>query len=432
MMTYRAFRLFLFVISVGLALPRVVSAQSGTAATSILVIQGDSLRQKGEVNRAIETFRRAIATDSGSALPRFHLAYALLAAGHTPEAIGAFHEGLKRDSTFRDGFRQLGYLYSAEAKDDSAFSSFVLAQRVGQLTARDWLEVGYVQARRGNSAAARDAFAAALADGDSTVRALATRAISDPAITAATPALRARRSMYVEMYAAPLYQTRFSNAIGQGFVRLGLQPVSAKAITPYLSLRLTRDSKSVGGPQPSIFSDNSLVPAAGIKRQAFTAGPTLYAELGPAFILLDDGKGSRIRSDVRVGGYYSKGWYQPHDFRTELYVDASYYSRFDRNVITYLQMREIMTAVQSRAGSVELFARLGGVGDTRRVSYNNAIELAPGVAVVPGPTRRVVISLEYVAGRYLIDAFSGSRASYTDVRAMVVFYAVALPGRARS
>ena len=231
------------------------------------------------------------------------------------------------------------------------------------------------------------------------------------------------------MYAAPLYQTRFDNAIGQGFVRVGLQSPTAAGLTPYLSARLTRDSRSVGGPQPSIFSDNSIVPAAGIKARPFTQGPTLYAEAGPAFLLLDDGKGRRTRSDIRFGGYLSKGWYQSNDLRTELYVDASYYSRFDHDVITYVQLREIMAVRQRRLAGLELFARIGGVGDSRRVSYNNAVEVAPGVALVPGLTRRLVLSLEYVAGRYLTDVVPGSATRFSDVRAMAVLYAVAQPGR---
>ena len=88
-----------------------------------------------------------------------------------------------------------------------------------------------------------------------------------------------------------------------------------------------------------------------------------------------------------------------------------------------------MSVRQRRLFGVELFARIGGVGDSRRVSYNNVVEVAPGVAIIPGLSRRLVLSLEYVAGRYLTEAFPGSATGFSDVRAMAVFYAVALPGR---
>ena len=301
------------------------------------------------------------------------------------------------------------------------------AQRVGPITPRDWVEVGYIQTRRGNVAAAGDAFATAMTEGDSSVRVLAAAAAGNAASGRSAGTASSRGTLYVELYAAPLYQSRFSNSIGQAFVRLGLQSARRGALNPYLSLRVTRDSRSIGGAQPEIYSDNSLVPAAGIKAQPFSGGLTLYAEGGSAIMLLDDGKGSRLRPDVRVGGYFSDGWWQSKNLRTEAYVDASYYSRFDRNVITYAQLREILEVGRSGAGTIEFVTRLGGVGDSKRVSYNNAIEISPGIVFIPGSTRRLALSLEHVSGRYLVEPFGGAPRSYSDWRAMAVVYAVALP-----
>jgi hypothetical protein len=70
----------------------------------------------------------------------------------------------------------------------------------------------------------------------------------------------------------------------------------------------------------------------------------------------------------------------PLTMRAELYLDAAYYSRFDHDVIGYAQLRELVDVARCRAGGVELFARAGGVADSRRVSYNNTLELAEGSA----------------------------------------------------
>ena len=418
----RQARLLVFIMLA--ATSRSAVGQSGVAATSVLVLRSDSLRQKGDLQRAIETLREALVADTASAQARFHLAYALLSANRTAEAIGVFWDGLARDSSYRDGFRQLGYLYRAAGQPDSAFRAFLSAQRISQLSPRDWVEVGYIQTARGNPVAAQDAFGTARMEGDSMVRALATQALAgNAAPLLATNGKAAQPRGYMEVYAAPLYQTRFTNAIGQGFVRLGLAGASS-ALSPYLSVRLTRDSRSMGGTQPQIYSDNSLIAAVGLKTQPFQGGPTLYAEAGPAFMLIDDGR-DRVRADARAGAYYFNGWYETRALRTELYTDASYYSRFNRNVITYLQLREILDAWRPGTHAVELFARLGGVVDSRRVSYNNAGEFAPGMAFIPGPTRRVVLTLEHVSGRYFVDAFPGATPRYADVRAMLVFYALA-------
>ena len=363
-----------------------------------------------------------MAADSGGASARFHLAYALLAAGETTEAITTFRAGLSRDSSFRDGWRQLGYVYRAQGKADSAFVAFLAAQRLAPLTARDWIEVGYAQGARGNKQAARDAFSTALRSEDTAAVALARRAMNDSASVVATASVA--RSLFFEAYAAPLYQTRFDNAIGQGFVRGGWSTPDPHGVVPYLSLRLTRDSRSVGGTRPEIFSDNSVLPAIGVRIQPRASSPTFYAEGGPAVLLLDDGKGSRVRPDVRTGAYYATGWYQGSALRTEVYIDASYYSRFERDIITYFQVREVLDAVAWSTARLELYVRVGGVADSRRVSYNNALEFAPGVAFVPGATRRVVLSVEQVTGGYLVDAFAGAKRRYSDVRAMAVFYAI--------
>ena len=305
------------------------------------------------------------------------------------------------------------------------------------MTPHDWLELGYLRARRGERADARVAFTIAGSGSDSVVRAHAFAAADQ--LRADEPREPRDGVLFAEAYAAPFYQTRFTNVIAQAIVRAGMRTTAPGALTPYASLRVTRDSRSVGGVQPEIFSDNVVVPALGLRLQPFGGGLALYGEAGPALRLLDDGTRG-ARGDVRAGGWYFGAWrhgrassYRPAvplTMRAELYVDAAYYSRFDHDVIGYAQLRELVDVARTRAGGVELFARVGGVADSRRVSYNNTLEVGGGVGIAPGRARRLVVNLERVHGRYLAASVPGTTRSYADIRLTAIFHAYAA-GRPR-
>jgi tetratricopeptide (TPR) repeat protein len=414
----------------------VVAAAAGTA-----LAQGDAVgvarhlnagfaqRRSGDVAGAIRSFEQAVQADSALAVARFELAYALVAAGRRQEAVTHFERGLRSDSSNADAFRQLGYLHADAGRLEASLAAFDAAGVRGTLQARDRLQVGYVHARRGDEAAARHAFAQAAAGDDSAAVAAARAALALPRSNVAPEAGRVR---FAELYAAPFYQTRFSNAIAQAVGRSGVVLTERARVSPYVSVRVSRDTRSTGGLQPVIYSDNVVVPAAGIRAQPLRGiddALQLYAEGGPAIPLVDAGTGRRAAVDVRAGGYYNRQWRAggaaaadrtPLALVTELYVDASYYSRFDHDVIAFAQLRESLRVLDVNGRGLDLFARLWTVADADRVFYNNAVEAGGGITLFPERRRRIVLMLEHVRGTYLIRPGAATDRRYHDTRATLV------------
>ena len=103
----------------------------------------------------------------------------------------------------------------------------------------------------------------------------------------------------------------------------------------------------------------------------------------------------------------------------EAYYDASYYSRYD-NAIVYAQARPGVRVLEGENGSLDVYAALAAVADTRRFRFNNLVEAGPGVRwTLPDPTG-LQVRLEYVGGRQFgvgdLDALD-----YDDVRAFLIY-----------
>ncbi|CAA9353635.1 MAG: hypothetical protein AVDCRST_MAG11-3681, partial [uncultured Gemmatimonadaceae bacterium] len=233
-----------------------------------------------------------------------------------------------------------------------------------------------------------------------------------------------RGALFTELYAAPVYQTRFSNLVAPVVVRSGVAALERPRAAAYASVRLTRDTRSVGGVQPQIFSDNAVIPALGVRVQPVRRGPTLYSELGASRPLLAT-PDARTRADYRGGGYYSAQWGagaapgRAPRLVGDVYADASYYSRFD-NAIAYVQLREAVRLREWGGGWAELYGRAGAVGDTRREFYNNVGEVGAGLRVLPWRAAGASLSAEYVRGAYWVRSTAPAAAPYGELRAMVV------------
>jgi hypothetical protein len=235
----------------------------------------------------------------------------------------------------------------------------------------------------------------------------------------------------VEIYSVPLYQSRFSLVTGQGVVRAGLAPRGALRFSPYASLRVVTDSRSVGGPQALIFSENAIVPGIGVRVQPLGGPVGAYAELGRAFPIVAGDSGRPARTDVRAGAYLFDGWSlagapradatRP-GHRIELYADVNYLSRFDDDVFASAQLRGYYEALRLGEATVELFARTSAVVDRNRYPWANAAEVGGGVSLAPRPSRHVVLFAEQVGGTYLREPQVAGRPRYADFRVMVVLF----------
>ena len=409
---------------------------------------GFEQRRRGDVEAAIRSFQLAVASDSTYARAWFEMGYALLQMRRRADAIRAFGGGLRQDPSHVDALRQLGYLNSSEGHLGESIAAFDSARALGRDDLRDRLETGYVKQRLGDRNGALQSFAAASAAPDTAIANGGRRAIAamseQPSPNAATSAAPAPttsiapaggwiRPLFLDVYAAPLYQTRFSNVIAQVVIRGGFVAENRTRISPYLSLRVSRDARSRGGPQPVIFSDNVAIPAVGVRVQPLRGTSLeslyLYAEAGPAIALVDAGQSDRQKSDLRTGGYYIGQWRvgapavadrTPLLLISDVYADASYYSRFDGNAIGFAQLRESLRLYEHGGRGVDLFVRLWTVGDSRRVYYNNAVEIGGGIALYPESKRQVFFMLESLQGRYLSAPDPGVSRTYRDARLTLI------------
>jgi hypothetical protein len=233
------------------------------------------------------------------------------------------------------------------------------------------------------------------------------------------------------VYSVPLFQSRFDLVTGQGLARLGLLPRGALRLSPYLSLRVVTDSRSVGGPQAVIFSENVMLPGAGVRIQPGGGPFGAYGEVGAAVPIVTDGGDRSVRTDMRAGAYLFDGWSlararpdgsASRTDRVELYADVNYLRRFDDDVFASVQLRTSFEAARVGRAVLEAFARGSAVGDRNRYPWANVAEGGLGVALVPSPTRRVVLTAEQVGGRYLREPQVPGRRTYADFRVMAVIY----------
>jgi hypothetical protein len=231
------------------------------------------------------------------------------------------------------------------------------------------------------------------------------------------------------LYAAPFYQDRFDNTMGLGYLRGGVRGGTWWRPSVYASLRATRDSRSTGGQQPVLFNDNTAIPALGVRVQPGGGPFVLYAEAGAAYDLVARPERTWQR-DLRAGANVT--WQHerlltasPRGVRlvSEINGDATWYERFDRNVIAYGQLRESLRwRPTGGAFAVDAFARGWAATDSRGDFFNRVAEGGGGVAVhVPVGGTRVSVYADVLRGRYLepVPPSAGLPRTYDDWRITV-------------
>jgi tetratricopeptide (TPR) repeat protein len=411
--------------------------------------RGLELKRSGDLEGAMRSFRLALAADSTYARAWFELGYLLNQSSRRGEAVSAFEAGLRHEPRNIFSWRQLGYWYGDEGRLQDAAKAFETAIARGSENPFDVLEIGFLKQRIGDRVGALAAFNTSKASTDTAVVRLARQSIetmtAQLAPNAATSAAQGvastsgsngwGRPVFMDLYATPLYQTRFNNAILQLVSRAGVVAEERFRFSPYVSLRLTRDARSRGGIQPVLFSDNVAIPAVGARLQPLKPWGAdnlyLYGEVGEAVDLVTAGQRARRRFDYRVGGFYIGQWragsadpsdHTPLIFISDVYSDAGYYSRVE-NAIGSAQLRESLRVYESGGHGFDLFTRMSVLGDTRKVYYNNAMEASAGITLYPEPRKQVVVILERLNGYYLMRPPTGTPWRYSDARITVILSA---------
>ena len=389
--------------------------------------EGYAAGNAGDQAKAAAAFDAAAKLAPTLAVPRVAAGYAYLALKRNNDAIARFAESLVIDENQDVIRRQLGYLYSSLRRQRDALVAFKWLQTRDRASAQDLLAIGNLHAGLDEHTLALLAFraAATLAAqiADSAVLRDARKSV---AVLEAASGGNAPGAL-VELYVSPFYQNRFDNVVTFGLARAGVSAGGSWKPSVYFSVRATRDTKSVGGQQPILFADNSLLPAIGVRTQPGGKWFTLYAEAGAAYPLVSI-KPRDWHRDLRAGvigafaNTYALGSGAHHlSVVTEVFGDATWYDRFDGNTIGYLQWRESLRLVQGTVGAVDIFARGWSAFDAKSTYYNRVAEAGGGVAFHAGANRRVSLYVESLGGRYFREPIAAEPArTYGDFRVMFV------------
>ncbi|MEM6645392.1 MAG: tetratricopeptide repeat protein [Bacteroidota bacterium] len=370
--------------------------------------------------RAIDAFRRSLAADPSNQDIRLQLAYTLLSANRQGESAQQFARYLSRTDDRADVWAQLGYVLLTLERTDDAIFAFNEAVNLDYEDRRVALQLGYLLVEQNRLREARRAFRTATRTTDVETRTQATRLLqmldTQPRRTAATRPYFGPSGWSGDVYAAPMFLSRYDNLVSSLLVRFG-PTLGTPRLQAYGIVRVTRDTRSTGGSLPIIFSDNVLIGGIGVKARVHPWALTLYSEAGMAAPLVT---GQDIEPDFRAGGYGAKRWpAQPRAMApiVNLYYDVSYYSRLDNNLIGYGQLRPGFRLVHSDNVSLDAYAAALGAFDTDGLFFNNVADMGGGLRLMLFGS--VQLMGEWVQGTYLGDTPLGT--SYEDLRVALIF-----------
>jgi tetratricopeptide (TPR) repeat protein len=423
---------------------------------------------------AVEDFQKALAANPSNSRLRKDLGYAYLAAGSPKDAAGQFEAVYREHPDDLRTALDLGYVLEQLHQDDAALQCFETAgrstdpqisgpaqqalanlrasqrqaqkQRAYDLLAQGkraealqlfeavrevdpsdsatTMQLGYLYASAGRMTQAREMFTLERDNPDPQAASQAAAALE--------LVNRESRLWFTSFYAAPFYQSRFANQINPLNAKIGLR--SDRYLQPYVGLRLNRDVRSRSGTLPEIFSDNSAVLALGVQSSILGKGTNLYAEAGTAVSLLSQPTHGRAVPDYRAGLTWFRSWGTSftgdaglHGRELSLtgsaYSDVGFYSRYDHNVIGYLQVREGLNLPTARLLPVQVLAAVNFLGDSNGNFYNNVIEAGPDLRLAP--FRRLLgvwIEAQYLRGIYTRhDLANPYGPRYEDVRVFLIW-----------
>ena len=295
------------------------------------------------------------------------------------------------------------------------------------------MQLGYLLDKKNQKREAYDQFAIAADYGDAPTKQEANRAMDylRPWHTKLLPA-----PYFGEVFLSPYHSSRFHDWIIPVNARAGCVFGDKGQFELYFGLRANRDTKSKSGAIPIILSDNVGILSAGARVRPLAALPlSLYAEYGAAYDLLDRNR-NRSRSDTRAGILLWQDWIQPSPlygpslqfpFRLlgDVYGDASYYSRYDANIITYLRLREGLRVAQKGHGALDVLGQAWGVVDRNKDFFNNIIEVGPVVQFTPDVRYGLVLRFMSMYGTYIrraVASFNPYNVHYTDNRCELDYF----------
>jgi tetratricopeptide (TPR) repeat protein len=286
------------------------------------------------------------------------------------------------------------------------------------------LQLGYLYQVTGKLAKAREMFEAERYNQDPRVSGQATAAL--------TEVKRQSAWWFASAYVAPFYESRFANQVNPINFKVGLR--ATRYLQPYLGMRFTRDIRSTTGTLPVIYSDNSDVFSVGLQSPILGHGTNLYAEAGTAVSLMSRPVQGRAVPDYRAGINWYKPWEtslaeaareRSHNVSLtgNVYSDISFYSRYNNNVIGYLQIRQGVNLPTARLVPIQILAAINVVRDSNSDFYNNVVEAGPAVRFAPfRHLLNLQFEVDYLRGFYTAhDPSNPYGPRYGDFRVFLVW-----------
>ncbi len=386
-------------------------AQQPDSVVTRLLNQGYALRRAGQPDSAARIFALALARDSSNVRVARELGFAQIAAGDTLAARNTFRHIVRLAPTVRDDQAQLGYLDLTLGDRADAIVAFEGALRAAPNDGPLHLQLAYAYESDGSHVAAMRAFQEAARVGDASVQRQARASLS----VLAGEGYAQPGTVITDWYGAAIYGTHFHDFIVSAQAHAALSLDAATRTQAYVVGRVIRDSRTRGGEQPVIYSDNYANAGLGVRSRPLPINLTIYGEAGPTTTLTHGGASS---FDWRAGLTFGSAWNsaRSHWFG-DSYADVSYYSRYDQP-IGYAQFRQLRPLARA-ASWLDASIREGLVADGRGIAYNNLAEGAAGLRVHGGPTAIAALYLEYVQSVYTRDRVHGDR-TFGEVRATFV------------
>lgn len=343
-------------------------------------------------------------------------------------ALPIFQEIVKREPENVTALRQLGSLYVALDRKSEAMEVFETSEKLSPSdTTR--LQIAYLLNALGNNSRSLALFGTLSRSTDPEIAATARRAID-----ILTPLYCRERGRWWSRAAGSVYYDhRFEDVIASLTFQVGRDLTGGRLLSAYGGVTVNADSRSTGGLQPVIYSDNYALAAVGLRIEP-TRWWTLDLQPGVTLDLLDR-PGKTADFDVRVLTTLGGGLYAPVETPLSLrapaapFVDAflsgGYYSRY-KNCIGYSQVRAGFRMLAYRHSALDFYARGDFTFDAfsaNRQFYNNTVEGSLGARIVPDHRWGLGLLIEYHRGTYWMDPpqGTGTPSWYNSFRILLVF-----------
>lgn len=381
---HRRFRILSVAVLLAVFAAGTAAAQQGGADALLNRYYGLRDKNPAAARAVIEEAVRRYPQDSRVQL---EIGYLTLAAGDKRRALGAFRAAVALIPGRADLWSQIGYIENDLGRPEAALAAFEESLRLepGNDTVRT--EIAYLQDRLGRKRAAARNFRAVIPSKDPKLAEQACGAYSN---LRGQPDKLLPNPFFAEYYLAPEYRTHFGVSVLPFDARAGASFGETTIVEPYVSFRLTRDSRSGSGSLgPQIFYDNALVAGLGLRVQPHVSIPiAVFVEGGAGYDIVDRGR-ERWRDDVRGGvvGYWE--WntglacpLQTFPFRPifDIYGDGVYFTRY-QNFIAYARMRPGLRLFERPEIAVDGYALFAGTFDSKSLADNRQLEVGGGVAL---------------------------------------------------